>query len=161
MSNWLACGVLAAMLAAACVTDWRRRRIPNVLCLAAALAGLLLHAASATGREVGLQWLSGGGSLLHALGGLLLALAVGAALWRLGLFGAGDAKLLAALGAWTGPFSVLPLVLMTLLAGGVLATAALAAQAWKRRALRPLPYSLALAAGVSALVGVRAAGLAP
>jgi prepilin peptidase CpaA len=100
----LAIGIIA------CVTDVRARKIPNLLTFGAAGCGLLFHL------------------LTHGLPGLAFALAG----WGVGIvlflpffllrgMGAGDVKLLAALGAWLGPLQVLWLALFASLAGGVLA----------------------------------------
>ena len=83
--------LLAAGLLAAACTDWKRRRIPNRLTVAMAATGILLG--------VLMGGLSG---LLGSLGGLAAGLAVGVILWLLKIFRAGDAKLLAALGAMMG-----------------------------------------------------------
>ncbi len=96
----------------ACVTDWRTRRIPNVLTFGAALAGLLY------------QFATGG---VEALGQGLLGWVLGALVFllpfALGGLGGGDVKLLAALGAWLGPVDALWLALYTGVAGGVMAIA--------------------------------------
>src|SRR5262245_22884844 len=93
---------------AAAVCDVRSRRIPNVLTFGAAATALIFGLAT-TG-------LSGLG--LSAAGWL-----VGAALFFpffvLGGMGAGDVKLLAALGAWIGPAVVVWLAIFTAMAGGV------------------------------------------
>ena len=44
-------------------------------------------------------------------------------LFALGMLGAGDAKLLAAIGAWVGPTGMVWVLLLTGVAGGVLALA--------------------------------------
>ena len=58
--------------------------------------------------------------LLHLLVALVL-LAIGVTLFVLKWFGAGDVKLLAAVGLWAGPQKVLPLLLYMGLTGGVIA----------------------------------------
>ena len=101
-------GLIIASLA--CVTDLRTRRIPNVLTLGAALAGLLY------------QFASGG---LDGLGHAALGWLVGAVIFILPFalrgLGGGDVKLLAALGAWIGPGDVLSVGLYTGIAGGIMA----------------------------------------
>jgi hypothetical protein len=82
--------------------------------------------------------------------GLLLALAAGLALWRARLFGAGDAELLAAVGAFTGAAGVLPVLLWSLLAGGVLAVCVAVPAMLRGTTPRPMPYALALAGGTFA-----------
>ncbi len=57
---------------------------------------------------------------LHVLTGVIL-FAVGFMLFSAGLFGGGDAKLLAAAGIWFGSSQALPFLVFTALAGGVLA----------------------------------------
>lgn len=76
-----------AYLAAATVTDLRWRRIPNVLSLAALVAGAGLH-------------LFGLGSV--SLSGFLWLLGLGYVFYVLGIFGGGDAKLVAVLGFLVG-----------------------------------------------------------
>lgn len=149
MSTWIGLTALAALLTAASTTDLRARRIPNVLVVFGGLLGLGLQAALPAGR--GLFDASEPGSIgwSPALLASVVLLAAGMLLWRSGLFGAGDAKLLAAIGPYIGPAAVLPVLLYTLLAGGLLALVAQAAR-WIRPAqanpLR-LPYALAITGG--------------
>lgn len=93
---WILAGASAATVAAAAVVDLRRRRIPNAITVPAMAAALLFHALLPIGFGLGFS---------------LAGLAVGAALlllpYLLGGGGMGDIKLLAALGAWLGPFWVL------------------------------------------------------
>jgi prepilin peptidase CpaA len=96
--------------AAACVTDLRSRRIPNVLTFGASAAAVVFF-----GVENG--WAGFGWSLA--------GWAVGCALFLpwflLGGMGAGDVKLLAALGAWVGPATAIWFALYAGIAGGVFA----------------------------------------
>ena len=108
----------------ACVTDLRSRRIPNVLTFGAAGAALV-YAAVVSG------W-SGVGAA--ALGWLIGAVAV-IVPFALGGLGAGDVKLLAAMGAWLGPLGALWLALYTGVAGGVMALVVALASGYLRRAL--------------------------
>ena len=114
--------VLAALLAMAAVIDWRSYRIPNWLTVGGMALGLLGNAA-ADGLMPG---------LLPALAGLALGMAVLLPLYALRLMGAGDVKLMAAVGAFIGAPAILYAVLFTFIAGGV---AALAFAVY-RRALR-------------------------
>lgn len=98
-----------AMLAIAVWTDLRQRRIPNRL----VLAGL--------GVALALSVAPGGIGLRNALLGMCMGLALLLPLHLLRVMGAGDVKLMAAVGAFVGPQPVLMVVLLTLLAGGVLA----------------------------------------
>jgi prepilin peptidase CpaA len=83
---------LALAWAVASWTDVLHRRVPNWLCCVTALAGLT------TGFLL-YGWAPLGGQLLH-FGIVLIA---GMALFRLGIFGGGDAKFYAAVAAWFAP----------------------------------------------------------
>lgn len=89
--------------------DWHARRIPNWLTVPAILAGLILSAA--LWRWPGLK-----SSLEGA--GLCLGVLLPFVLMR-GL-GAGDWKLMGALGAYLGPYRVLVVLLGTVLIAGVM-----------------------------------------
>lgn len=91
MLLWIRFALLTAGLMAASWTDWKARKIPNRLTVSMAAAGVVLAAA-----EGGLSGLG------RSLTGLLAGLAVGMLLWLLHTIRAGDAKLLAALGAMMG-----------------------------------------------------------
>ena len=100
--------ILSAVLTVAMVQDAMHRKIPNTLTLAGALTGLGLSLAPA---GIGL-----GASCLGGMVGLLV----------FGFFhvhqllGAGDAKLLSAIGFFTGFPDILGVALCTLIAGGLL-----------------------------------------
>lgn len=100
---------VGTLLAVACVSDVRTRRIPNVLTFSAAGFALMFHLAtggwSAVGASVG-GWLLGGALFfpMFALRGM----------------GGGDVKLLAAVGAWVGPGQIVLVALATSIAGGAI-----------------------------------------
>jgi prepilin peptidase CpaA len=96
--------------AAACVTDLRARRIPNWLTFGAAV-GALVYAGAAHG-------LSGLG---QAAAGWLVGCLLFLPWYALGGMGAGDVKLLAALGAWLGPGDAVWVALYAAIAGGIFA----------------------------------------
>lgn len=98
-----------ALVLLACIPDLRTRRIPNALTFGGAVVALAFHAATA-----GLP-----GAALSAAGWLLGA-ALFFPMFALRGMGAGDVKLLAAVGAWLGPGQVLWVALITSLAGGIL-----------------------------------------
>jgi prepilin peptidase CpaA len=102
--------VCLGLAVVACVWDLRTRRIPRLLTLGGAVAGLLFHLAS-------------GGASAGAFSaiGWLLGIAVFLVPFALGGIGGGDVKLLGALGAWLGPTDVIWLALYTGVAGGLLA----------------------------------------
>jgi prepilin peptidase CpaA len=101
---------IVAIGAAATVTDWRTRRIPNALTLGAAAVGLAF--ALATG---------GFGAGVSSLAGFGVGLLIFLPLFALRALGGGDVKLLAAFGAWLGPSLVLWVAVYGAIAGGVLA----------------------------------------
>src|SRR5688572_30840223 len=80
----------------AVIWDLSTRRIPNVLTFGAALAGFLLHAYAAGWSGLGL-----------AVAGWAVGVAFFFPIFALGGMGAGDVKLLGALGAWLGPVAVI------------------------------------------------------
>ncbi|MDP3618937.1 MAG: A24 family peptidase [Ramlibacter sp.] len=100
-------GMLAAVVLAAMAFDLKSFRIPNRLTYPAALVGLLLSA--------------GVGQGLSGLAGLGLGFALLLPLWLLRVLGAGDVKLMAAVGAFLGFPEIVGAVLMSFIAGGVLA----------------------------------------
>lgn len=140
-------GVVAA-LAAAAWADSRRRRIPHWPAAGLA-AGWVVAAITAPGLL--------GDPAFAGLACATVALVVGAALWRMGWVGAGDAKLAALLGLWLGPLDFG----LALLAGGVLALI-LAGPAFAisgEMARRGVPLACALAPPAAVLFVWRAAEL--
>lgn len=109
----------------ACVTDVRSRRIPNVLTLGGAAAALVFHAVTAEGAGIG-----------TAAMGWLVGTAVFLPFFLLGGMGAGDVKLMAALGAWLGPAEAFAIAIYASLAGGVLALGVALATGYLRTAFR-------------------------
>ena len=101
---------LAALVITAAGTDLRRRRIPNWLTLSGVAAGLVLHT------------ISGGLTGLKTAGaGMLLAFGVYFALYCLHAMGAGDVKLMAAVGALAGSSHWVEVFIFSALAGGICA----------------------------------------
>jgi prepilin peptidase CpaA len=100
---------LVAALAVATLTDLRARRIPNAITLPVVLLGLVINS--------GLQGLSGTTSSLQGAG---LALAALLPLYFLRGMGAGDVKLMAAIGALKGPeFLIYTFAWAAIFAGGM------------------------------------------
>ena len=108
---------ILVVVAIAVVTDLRRRRIYNLLTFPAMALGLVLNTS-----------MDGGKGLLLSAAGLLL----GAALFFIpvaaGGRGAGDLKLLAAIGALGGPVFVFWCAIFTSIIGGVFAIVVLLAK---------------------------------
>jgi Flp pilus assembly protein protease CpaA len=101
----LFCGAAGTLLVGAAV-DLRSRRIPNAITFGSAILGFLVNLALRHGPGAGLSaegWLAGIGILL------LPFIARGV--------GGGDVKLLAAVGAWTGPGYVIQCLFWAALAG--------------------------------------------
>lgn len=134
-------GLALAIVAVAAAIDIRTKRIPNVLTFGGAAIALVIQALTGgwTGLGMGLAGWFVGALLffpLFALRGL----------------GAGDVKLLAAVGACLGPSEILPAALFTVLAGGLLALVVATIRGYVRQAAMNLWTMLAF---------WRAAGLRP
>jgi prepilin peptidase CpaA len=109
------------LMAIAAVRDLAAWRLPNWLCLTVAV--LFIPWAWASGAS----WSAVGWSVAAGI----LVLGAGYLLYELRLWGAGDAKLAAAVALWIGlNFQLLWFLAIMSLAGGVLAMAALALHAW-------------------------------
>ncbi len=105
--------------------DLRTGRIPNLLTLGGAVAAIGVHLV--TDGPAGAAW---------SAGGWLVGCALFLPVFLLGGMGAGDVKLLAALGAWVGPADALRVAFFTAIAGGLMALVVAAAHGYLRRALR-------------------------
>jgi prepilin peptidase CpaA len=115
--------IVTSIVLVACAFDVRTRRIPNVLTLSAAVAGLLYHLAT-----------SGVGGLQTAAAGWVLGLLLLLPYFALGGMGGGDVKLVAALGAWLGPWETFWLAMYAGIAGGVLGLIVALTHGYVRRA---------------------------
>lgn len=110
-------GVLLAVLIAAAVIDMSRHRLPNVLTASAALLGIILQC-----------WLHGWSGLLNGLAGLFTGLCLFLPFYAAHWMGAGDVKLMAAVGTFLGwPDSLLAVALTTGI-GSIVALGYMAAQ---------------------------------
>jgi prepilin peptidase CpaA len=101
-------GLGLAMVACGC--DLRTRRIPQFLTLGGATAGLAFHLVN-----------SGWTAAALSFAGWSIGIAIFVIPFALGGLGAGDVKLLGALGAWLGPGNVIWLALYAGVAGAILA----------------------------------------
>jgi prepilin peptidase CpaA len=131
------------LAAIACGTDLRTRRIPQWLTIGGAVAGVVFHSVT-SGWNGGLTGVAG-----WTVGMLVLFIP-----FALGGLGAGDVKLLGAIGAWLGPANALWVGLYTGVAGGILAIVVALAKGylsqaignvatllayWRVSGVRPLP----------------------
>jgi prepilin peptidase CpaA len=109
------------LLAASCVSDWRSRRIPNVLTVAGLFGALAFHGLAPGGAGLFDPYLPGGLGLKASLLGAGVALVLLLLPYSRGWIGAGDTKLMAAVGGFVG-LAALPAVLLgVMLSAGVLA----------------------------------------
>jgi prepilin peptidase CpaA len=148
-------GVALALLLGAGVHDFATRTVPNWAPAGVAGAGLALRLLT--------------GDLIYGLGFAFLVFAAAVAIWRAGLMGGADAKLLGAAALAAPPVGIPNLLLLTALSGGVLAVCYLVlsyvvsrpppgrrrtmigriakAERWRLSRRGPLPYAAAIAAG--------------
>lgn len=138
-------------LAAAAGCDLRSYTIPNRLSGLVALTGLAALALAAPGWEAAALY----------LGVAAAVLTVGAGLFFAGLWGGGDAKLLAATALWVGPSGLPVLLLWMAVSGGGMAFILLAVRRlpWAQRMRKTphcpqlllptqgIPYGVAIALG--------------
>ena len=123
--------LVAVIVTAAAATDLRSRKIPNWLTLSGVCAGLLLN------------WnISGLAGIRSSLEGMGLGFGAYFVLYCLHAMGAGDVKLMAAVGAIVGPENWFRVFIATAIAGGVLA---LALVIWKGRLRETLWNALFIA----------------
>ena len=126
------------VLTIAIFTDIRSRRIPNWLVLPFMVAGLIVPAC-----------FDGWHGLLHSVEGFGLGALVFGVISVVGSMGMGDVKLVAAIGAWIGPHQLVLAMVLTAMAGGLIALAwaiagAFKGEVWKSR---KIPYAPAIAIG--------------
>jgi prepilin peptidase CpaA len=123
-AQWIGAFTLAG---AACWFDVRTRRIPNRLTFPAAALGIVAATVA-----------HGGTGALSSAAGLLVGMALFFPMFALKGLGAGDVKLMGALGAWVGATMVLGVAFYTTLAGGVLALALIVKHRYGGQAVRNL-----------------------
>ena len=105
--------LLLLMVVASAVNDLASRRIPNRLLLAGMVGALGLHLASGAPLAGVLAW----------LGGMATGLVVFLPFYLIRGMAAGDVKMMAAVGAFTGPLEAMHIAILAWCAGGVMALA--------------------------------------
>jgi prepilin peptidase CpaA len=103
-------GVLAALLLVASALDLKARKIPNRLVYTGLILGILCQIS-----------LPSGGGVWVSVQGMGLGLAIFLPMYFLRAMGAGDVKLMAMVGSFTGPQLLIGSTLATLVSGGVMA----------------------------------------
>lgn len=109
--------ILAVLLCIAIYTDLRWSRIPNWLTVPAMSLGIVLH-----------TWMGGLDDALFSLSGLGVGMGLFLLPYACKAMGAGDVKLMAAIGSIVGPSGALSVAILSVLAGGVYALGALTYQ---------------------------------
>jgi prepilin peptidase CpaA len=122
--------LLTVVLVTAMCTDLRSSRIPNWLTFPAMGVALLAHA-----------WLAGLPGVLFSLSGLGTGLGLFLLIHLSGSIGAGDVKLMAAVGAIVGPYGALLSGLLAMIVGGIYALGAMCYQWGFVAAGRKLAYA--------------------
>lgn len=129
--------LFSALLLAACVSDVRVRRIPNLLVLAILAAGVGWSFATRAPLQ----------ALTQSAAGVALGFAIWIGFWLAGVMGAGDVKFFAAIGAWLGPAATWRAALAAAIIGGIIAVVTLL----QARALSPALRRLVLALSAGSL----------
>jgi len=152
MLELLAIAAFAGLLIYAACSDVARLIIPNWVSLAMLAAfPVFALAAGMPLREFGLHLAFGAGALV-----------VGYFMFAANVIGGGDAKLFAAATVWTGFVAFIPFLFGTVIAGGILALALLAARQFVAQAETNLPFVNRLLTGQSGIpygVAIMAGGL--
>ena len=148
LTDRLICSAFLAILAWAACSDAASFKIPDT----ASIGLLLLYPLHVLTSPVATGWPA-------AIGIAAAVFTVGLILFARGIWGGGDVKLLTAVALWSGPHAIIPVLMVTAMAGGVLALLAgamLYVQRWRAAAENapavagmPLPYGVAIACGGS------------
>lgn len=123
--------VLMLALGVASIYDWRFRRVPNWLTLSMMLAGLFLQ-----------TFFDGPDGFKNSILGLFLGILLLYIPFLLGGVGGGDVKLLGALGAFLGPFSLVHVFLASAVIGGIFSLIEMARKKVWRQTCESLKHRL-------------------
>ena len=147
MALQIALAVLCLIAGIGAWLDVRSRRIPNFLCLAAAIAGLAW--AFAFGGWQAVPW-----HLLH----MVVALIIGMGIYAVKYWGGGDAKFYAGLAAW---FPIADFFVLVMLISSFGLALVFVSFILKKRQIGgpvvsgPIPYGVAIGAGTLASFLIR------
>ncbi|MFC3283388.1 A24 family peptidase [Litchfieldella rifensis] len=119
-------GLLLLLIWSAAVWDLRTHKVPNVLVMAGAATGILLQGV-----------LAGSGGVLATISGLAVGLVILLPGYLLGFTGAGDVKLMAAVGTFLGPYHVFIAALVSIFIGGVIALGFAASALFSKDSISP------------------------
>lgn len=135
--------VFVGLVGWAAYSDLRFGRLPNEMNLAGVLAGLLFGALAMGWSGLG----EAAVGIVAGAGPFLVVYLIGVAI-RKPLMGAGDVKLMGALGAFTGPVLALYAICYGLAISGVLALSIVLVQVLRRKPVpRTIPFGAMLCAG--------------
>lgn len=138
---------IALILIISVITDLRSRKILNIVTLPAILTALIYHSLT-----IGLDgFLFSGKGFLVGLGLLLIPFLMGG-------IGAGDVKLLAAIGAWKGAMFVLYTAVYAGIIGGLISIVILLKKRKLGSTLKGLLFSLLFLKGAKGSLQLPAAG---
>jgi prepilin peptidase CpaA len=157
-------GFATAAASVAAVIDVRSRRIPNWVTGSAFIVGVLLNAwlAGLSGAGTADAWLYGLGGAGAAIAGAALGGLILLPFYLMRVMGAGDVKLLAALGALLGPQLLVSVAVYGAIGGGVMSAIILLVRGRLGVSLHEIfvehrpptrsgataPYALAIASGM-------------
>jgi len=111
LTYWdVTCAILIPGVLLASWIDYAQRRVPNWLNAALIVTGFVVQG-----------WFHGWSGLAMGLGGMLVGFGVLIVPWLMHGMGAGDVKLMAAIGVWFGPWMTLMSFALGGLIGGVIA----------------------------------------
>lgn len=157
--GWLFYGLLVACCCWAVVTDLKSQRLPNYVTVPTFLLGLMMNLVRAiwlgvngeSGRFFGFEGLFGGlvEGIAFALAGFAVAFFFFALLWQMKKCGAGDVKLMAAVGTWVGP-----LWFLFVFAGSIIAVFPILLVWWVAAFVRKKNPGLKLSFALPALISV-------
>jgi prepilin peptidase CpaA len=124
--------VVLGVVSIASVVDLHSRRIPNTLTFGAATGALVVSAAA-----------GGFPGLSFSFAGWAIGLALWLPIYALGGMGAGDIKLMAAVGAWLGPADAVRAALFAAIAGALMALAIATSRGLLRQTVANVRFLLA------------------